>query len=168
MSDADLDFEIPLFVDKQSNAQLAVMADICEEEFAWAQVVVPELIRYPDYHDWLDHWQGYQIGLSMAGLQVNAVAVALVPFLVWCRLFQTRPSQRALDAFALTLFRLRAPPIPAAFAGIGESQFETHAPAVEAFAAYGDFARWEEHRAATRAGAAAAGARTEIVPVDIA
>lgn len=167
MSDADQDFEIPLFVDKQTNTQLAVMANLSEEEFAWAQVVVPDLIRYPDYQDWLDHREGYQIGLSMAGLEVNTVAVALVPFLTWCRLFQTRPSQRALDAFALSVFQLRKLPIPTALAMISENQFELHALTVEAFASYGSFGEWTLHRAAMQAKIGLTGARPELVPVNV-
>lgn len=143
------------------------MADISEQEFAWAQIVVPDLIHYPDYQDWLDHREGYQIGLSMAGLEVNTVAFALVPFLIWCRLFQTRPSQPALDAFALFVFRARKPPIPTALALIGENQFDAHARTVEAFALHGSFGQWAQHRAAVQANIASTGARAELVPVHV-
>ena len=167
MSEADLNFEIPLFFDQRLHAQVAVMAEISEEEFAWAQIVVPDLIRYPDYQDWLDHREGFLIGLSMAGVEVNAVPVALVPFLFWCRLAQAKPSQRTLDDFALMVFRLRKPPVPAALAAVREDQFQIHAHAVEALAAYDDFSAWVLRRAALRTNAAPPDARVEFVLIDV-
>jgi|SRR5579883_1482966 len=167
MSDADLDAGIPLFVDAQTNAQIAVMADISDHEFAWAQVVVPDLIRYPDYQDWLDHREGFQIGLSMAGIQVATVSVALVPFLLWCRLIQSRPSERALDDFALALFRVRKPPAPIALATVSEKEFNAHARAVDAFKSHSDFEAWNRHRAMAQRDLAANGIRFEPLLISV-
>jgi hypothetical protein len=166
MSEADLNFEIPLFVDQHLHAQVAVMAEISEEEFAWAQIVIPNLIRYPDYQDWLDHREGFLIGLSMAGVDVNAVPVALVPFLFWCRLARVKPSERTLDEFALAVFRLRKPPAPVALAAVREDQFRIHAGAVEALGAYPDYSAWALRRAAAPMNMAEH-ARLEFVPIDI-
>lgn len=167
MSDADLDAGIPLFNDGRSNAQIAVMAAISDHEFSWAQVVVPDLIRYPDYQDWLDHREGFQIGLSMAGVEVKTISIALVPFLVWCRLVQNRPSERSLDDFALTLFRMREPPEPVAHAVVRQSEFEAHAQAVDAFASHNDFDAWNRHRGIAQRDLAAAGIRSEALPISV-
>ncbi len=139
-----------MFVDPQSNAEVAVIAVISEEEFSSAQATIPDLCGYVDYHDWLDRREGFQIGLSMAGVIVNTVEVALSPFLAWCRLQETRPTERALDAFAaLMSFLSRAEPGAepgAAIALVDQAEFEHHRAAVEAFAQQGGYSEWRHYR----------------------
>jgi hypothetical protein len=167
MIDAGLDFAIPLFAGAQSNAQVAVMAALSEEEFARAQVLISDLSGRGDYADWLDYREGFLIGLSMAGVEIETVSVALPPFLAWCRLAQTRPSERALDAFALMLFLWRKPPGPIALAPARESEFQSDTQTIDTFASQGDFQRWSGHRAGLQASMAQAYGRIEPLPVNI-
>lgn len=167
MNDAGQVYGIPLFADEQSNAQAGVMAALSEREFGWAQVIIPDLSGYHDYADWLDRREGFQIGLAMAGVEVGTIPVALAPFLAWCRLTQTQPSERALDAFASTLFFFREPPTPRALPMVREDEFLSHAQTVEAFAPYDSFAHWRRHRAARHANMLKAGVRVEALPIKV-
>jgi hypothetical protein len=167
MSNVDTDSVIPLFLDDGSRAQIAVMAEVLEADFPWAQIVIPDLCRYSDYQDWLDHREGFQIGLSMAGVEVSTIPVELVHFLAWCRIVPMRPSERALDQFAFTLFRLRRPPAPVAFASVDPLDFQRLGQTLEAFAPYADYRSWSDHRASEQKRIVAEGARTELVPINL-
>ena len=167
MNDFDLDPGIPTFVDSQSKAETAVIALIAEEEFAWAQVVIPDLADHFGYEDWLDCREGSQLGLSMAGVDVKMVPVVLSPFLAWCRLTETSPSERALDAFASIILILRNPPEPSVIAVVRQREFEEHSREVVAFARHVDYQRWIRHRELMRARVAASGARIEELPIRV-
>src|SRR5579863_8421823 len=121
-----------IFIDAQSKAHTAIMAMISEEEFAWAQIVLPDLGAYPDYQDWLDCREGFQMGLAMAGVEVRLVDVALTPFLAWCRLTKTDPSERALDAFASMLLIFRRKPTDVTLAVVRRDEFNVHAGSIDA------------------------------------
>ena len=151
----------------QSNAQTAVMAALSEHEFGWAQLAIQDISALYDYADWLDYREGFQIGLAMAGVQVEIIPVALTPFLAWCRLTQTEPSERSLDAFALMLFVLRKPPIPNALPVVREGEFLAYSQAVEAFAQHGDFSRWGQHAAARHEEMVRRGARVQLLPIKV-
>jgi hypothetical protein len=167
MGDTDLEARISTFVDPQSHAHVGVVSVISEKEFAWAQVVIPDLSSYLSYQDWLDSREGFQIGLAMAGVDVKMISVPLSPFLVWCRLTGTPPAERTLDAFAAMLLILRRPPAPAALAIVRRREFEAYARTVEAFAPHVDYEHWTRHRAALQNAAAEAGARIEPLPVHV-
>jgi hypothetical protein len=167
MSDSELDTESPLFVEIRSDRQVVVMAELDDREFARAQVIVPDLNAYRDHDDWLDYREGLQIGQAMAGIDVRMTPIALSPFLVWCRLTQRKPSERALDAFAAIVFTLRRAPSPVGLPLVEEDAFWTHLDAVEAFASHQDFRDWVRHRAAVRMDIAAAGERVELLPISV-
>jgi hypothetical protein len=167
MSDIQSAPRISTFIDPQSGAHFAVLAVTSKEEFAWAQVAIPDLSLQDSYEDWLDSREGFQIGLSMAGVDVRMVRVELTPFLAWCRLTRTRPNERRLDAFAMMLFILRRPPAPAALAVVRRDDFEAHAQTIDAFAPYGDFESWDRHRALVQEDATGSGARVEPLAVHI-
>jgi len=167
MSDSQLQPRVSTFVDSQTRAHIAVLAMTSEEEFAWAQVAIPDLSLHDSYEDWLDFREGFQIGLSMAGVDVRMIRVELTPFLAWCRLTRTRPSERRLDAFAMMLFLLRRPPPPAALAVVRRDDFEAHAQTIDAFAPYGDFDSWDRHRAFVQEDVTGSGARVETLAVHI-
>jgi hypothetical protein len=167
MSDSDLEARVPTFVDPQSGLHTAAIAVISEEEFAWAQVVIPELAAYSDYQDWLDCREGFQIGLSASGVDVKMVSVVLSPFLAWCRLTGAAAGERVLDTFAAILLLLRRPPVPHALALVRRDEFETYAGVVGAFAPHADFEAWARHRAAAQKRIAELGGKTESLPVRI-
>jgi hypothetical protein len=167
MSDSGLDPETPLFVNIRPNRQVVVMAELAEKEFGWAQVVVPDLNEYASYEDWLDQREGLHIGQAMAGVDVRMTPVALSPFLAWCRLTRTKPSEYAIDLFAAVLFALCRPPSPIALAHVGEDAFRTHLDTITAFALHHDFQQWARHRAAVRTDIIVAGARAELLPVNL-
>jgi hypothetical protein len=157
----DLNAPRQIFPDVDSNGGIAAMAMISEEEFAWAQIVIPDLTSYFDFQDWLDRREGFQIGLSMAGVDVRTVSIVLSPFLAWCRLTETAPSERSLDAFASMIMVLREPPAPSVLAVVREGDFEVRSGEVAALAAHTDFDRWTRHRETVRARLARGGARVE-------
>jgi hypothetical protein len=167
MSDAGLEPRISTVVDPQTRAHLAVLALTSEEEFAWAQVAISDLSLYQGYQDWLDSREGFQIGLSMAGVDVRMVRVQLTPFLAWCRLTRTQPSERALDAFATMLFFLRRPPAPAALAVVRRDDFDTHGQTIEALASHSNFESWRRHRARVQEDAAGLGLRVEPLAIHL-
>jgi hypothetical protein len=167
MQDIDLEARIPTFVDPQTRAHVGVIAALSEEEFAWAQIVIPDLSAYLGYEDWLDCREGFEVGLAMAGVDVRRISVVLSPYLAWCRLTGAQPSERSLDAFASMLLFLRKHPAPAAIAVVREDEFVTHAQSVEAFAPHIDFEHWKDHRAAVQKSMASVGAPIEPLPVNI-
>jgi hypothetical protein len=167
MSDADEDLGISTFVDPQSKAEVAIIALISEEEFAAAQATIPDLLGYLAYEDWLDRREGFQIGLSMAGITVTTVQIALSPFVAWCRLMETRPTERALDAFAaLTSFLSEAEPF-AAIALITQAEFERHGASVEAFAPHGGYGEWQLYRDILLDKIVKSGRKVETLPVRV-
>lgn len=167
MSDSGIDQGIRIFADWRSQAETAVIGLIAEGEFAWAQIVAPDLNVYFDYEDWRDSREGFQMGLAMAGVDVKMVPVALAPFLAWCRLTETSPDERALDAFAATILRFRASPGPTVLAVVSEQEFEEHLRDVAAFSTYCGYRQWSRHRQAVHVKAAASGLHIEELPIPV-
>jgi hypothetical protein len=89
-----------IFGDGLSKADISVIALVAEDEFASAQAMIPEWRGYPSYEEWRDSREGYQIGLSMAGVEVRMVPITLATFLAWCRETKTPLSAGALETFA--------------------------------------------------------------------
>jgi hypothetical protein len=165
MSDSDIDPGILTFVDRQSKAETAVIALVAKDEFAWAQIVVPDLNAYSDFGEWRESREGFQMGLAMAGVDVKMVPVALTPFLAWCRLTGTPPSERALEAFASTILRFRTPPEPIVLAVVREREFEAHSRGVAALSAHCDYRQWLRSRRVICANAATSGLDVEELPI---
>jgi hypothetical protein len=167
VEDIDLEARIPTFVDPQTRAHVGVIAILSEEEFAWAQIVIPDLSSFLGYDDWLDCREGFEIGLAMAGVDVKKVSVILSPYLAWCRLTGAQPSERSLDAFASMLLFLRKHPESIALAVVREEEFVAHAEAVDAFTSHVDFEHWKSHRAAVQKSMSDTGVQIEPLPVNI-
>jgi hypothetical protein len=167
MEDIDLEARIPTYVDPQTHQHVGVIAVLSEEEFAWAQIIIPDLSSYLGYEDWLDCREGFEVGLAMAGVDVKKISVVLSPYLAWCRLTGAQPSERSLDAFASMLLFLRKHPAPIALAVVREEEFVTHARAVEAFTPHVDFEHWKAHRAAVQQTMSDVGVRIEPLPVNV-
>jgi hypothetical protein len=91
---------LSIFVDGLSEADVSVIALVSEGEFASARKAIPEWSEYPNYEEWRDSREGFQIGLAMAGVEVRMVPVALPMFLEWCRDTKTPASAGALETFA--------------------------------------------------------------------
>jgi len=148
MSNAEVESRIDTFVDSNSHVESAVLGLIDEEEFAWAQTVVPDLNEYLDFDDWLDSREGFQIGLAMAGIDAKIERLSLRLFLTWCRLSGSAPSERTLDVFAAMRAAFRE--APAAIAVIRRGDFELHGAYVAALAPYNNYEAWLRHRETER------------------
>ena len=74
---------------------------VSESEFERARERISELSNYRSCDDWLDSRYGRFMGLSLGGADAALVTVALNDFLNWCGDCNIRPSEAALDAFAL-------------------------------------------------------------------
>lgn len=70
-------------------------------EFEIARPLMSELSAHPSYDDWVDCRYGTMMGRSLGGCPARLVTVSLRPFLEWCDDLGLRPSECALDAFAL-------------------------------------------------------------------
>jgi hypothetical protein len=70
-------------------------------DFERAHALIPEFSSYRGYDDWLDSRHGRFMGLSLGGADASLVTVALDDFIDWCGERDLRPSETALDAFAL-------------------------------------------------------------------
>ena len=81
-----------------SNVSIAVLS---AAEFEIACRLVSGLSSHPSYDDWLDCRYGTLMGRSLGGDNAQLVTVSLGPFLEWCDDRGLRPSETALDAFAL-------------------------------------------------------------------
>jgi hypothetical protein len=81
-----------------SNVSVAVLS---AAEFESARRLVSGLSSHPSYDDWIDWRYGTLMGRSLGGDDVQLVIVRLGPFLEWCDDCGLRPSENALDAFAL-------------------------------------------------------------------
>ena len=167
MRDSGADTGILTFFDRRSKAETAVIALLAKDEFAWAQIVVPDLNAYFDYGEWRESREGFQMGLAMAGVDVKMVPVALTPFLAWHRLTGTPPNERALDAFASAILRFRTPPEPMVLAVVRKQEFETRSRDIAALSGYRDYRHWLRHRQAIRAYAARSGLDVEELPIII-
>jgi hypothetical protein len=98
---------VSVFFDGQSKTDVAVIALVSEDEFTWAQIVIPEWHDYSGYQEWRESREGLETGLTMAGVNVKVVPVVLTSFLGWCRDTKTSPSARALETFAGRSYDLR-------------------------------------------------------------
>jgi len=79
-------------------------------DFELARRLIAELSNYGGYDDWLDSRHGRFMGLSLGGSNAGLVTVALDEFIGWCGERNLRPSEAALDVFALhTTLRSREP-----------------------------------------------------------
>jgi hypothetical protein len=76
------------------------VALLSASEFEIARSLIPELLEYRDYDDWLDCRYGRFMGCSLGGVDAELVDVRLEDFLSWCRLHQIAPSEAALDEFS--------------------------------------------------------------------
>jgi hypothetical protein len=167
MTNVALSAEIATFEDAQTGAQTAALATISLNEFERTRTIISDLAHYNSYQDWLDTREGFQIGLAMAGVDVKCVAVALPALLAWCRLTNTTPSERAMDAFARLLLALRAPPQAAAHAVVRRDQFDANTESVAAFSRHGSYSRWRLHRDRLREERVNSGLRVEELPIRI-
>lgn len=70
-------------------------------EFEIARDLVSGLSVCSSYEDWLDRRYGMVMGRSLGGDDTGFVTVNLEPFLEWCAHRGVRPSEVALDAFAV-------------------------------------------------------------------
>jgi hypothetical protein len=70
-------------------------------EFEVAHDLISGLSAYASYDDWLDWRYGMFMGRSLGGEDAGLVTVRLEPFLEWCAHHGVRPSESALDAFAV-------------------------------------------------------------------
>ncbi len=91
---------LSIFVDGLSNADISVIALVAEDEFTLARAAIPEWREYSCYEEWLESREGFQMGLTMAGVEVRMVPVVLSTFLGWCRETKTQSSAGALETFA--------------------------------------------------------------------
>jgi hypothetical protein len=89
-----------IFLGGLPQGDTSVIALIAEDEFASAQQAIPEWRIYATYEEWLDSREGYQMGLTFAGVDVRMTPIALGEFLMWCRDTKTTSSARALETFA--------------------------------------------------------------------
>jgi len=85
-----------------TNVSIAVLS---AAEFEIARKLISELSAHLSYDDWLDCRYGTFMGRSLGGDDAHLVTVSLGPFLGWCDARGLRPSESALDAFALDLSR---------------------------------------------------------------
>jgi len=83
-------------------------------DFKRAQDLMAELSSHRGYDDWLDCRHGRFMGLSMGGADASLVTVALDDFIRWCGDRNLRPSESALDAFALSSTLCSREPLSAA------------------------------------------------------
>jgi uncharacterized protein with NAD-binding domain and iron-sulfur cluster len=70
-------------------------------DFERARGCIAELSNHRGYDDWLDSRYGRFMGLSVGGAEASLVTVALDEFMGWCSGRNLRPSEAALDAFAI-------------------------------------------------------------------
>jgi hypothetical protein len=132
MRDCDPDPGIRVFANGESRLETAVIALIAMGEFAWAQTNVSDLRAYSDYEEWRESREGFEAGLSMAGVDVKMVPVAVAPFLAWCRMTGNTPGERTLDAFASTTLSCCVSPDSAAFARVFGPELDNRASTVSA------------------------------------
>ncbi len=81
-----------------TSISIAVLSDA---EFDVARGLISGLSAHSSYDDWLDCRYGMFMGRSLAGDDARLVTVSLEPFLEWCVEQGIRPTESALDAFAL-------------------------------------------------------------------
>ncbi len=81
-----------------TNISIAVLS---AAEFEIARGLISELSDHASYDDWVDCRYGRFMGFSLGGAHAELVTVSLAPFLDWCVDRKIRPSESALDAFAL-------------------------------------------------------------------
>ena len=79
------------------------IAVLSAAEFEVARRLMSELSAHPSYDDWVDCRYGAFMGRSLGGDAAQLVTVDLGPFLEWCEIRGLRPTESALDAFALHL-----------------------------------------------------------------
>jgi hypothetical protein len=77
------------------------IAVLSAAEFEIARGLISGLSGHASYDDWLDCRYGRFMGLSLGGADGDIVTVSLAQFLEWCFDRKLRPSESALDAFAL-------------------------------------------------------------------
>ena len=66
-----------------------------------ARDLISGLSSWSSYEDWLDSRYGTLFGRSLGGEKTGFVTVSLEQFLEWCARQGVRPSEAALDAFAV-------------------------------------------------------------------
>jgi len=79
-------------------------------DFERARGCILELSNHRGYDDWLNSRYGRFMGLSLGGAEASLTTVPLDDFVGWCAARNLRPSEAALDAFALhSTLRSREP-----------------------------------------------------------
>lgn len=77
------------------------MALLSAAEFEIARHLISGLSTCASYNEWLDRRYGTFMGRSLGGEDTGFTTVRLEPFLKWCACHGVRPSELALDAFAV-------------------------------------------------------------------
>jgi hypothetical protein len=106
MRDSDGEAAPRIFVDRHSKTAVAVIGLVAEDEFPRAQNVIPEWREYSGYEEWRESREGFQMALSMAGVDVRMATIVLAQFLDWCRDRRALPGAQALEAFAARSYDL--------------------------------------------------------------
>jgi hypothetical protein len=79
----------------------AAVALLSPTEFEIARGLISGLSEHASYDDWLDYRYGAFMGRSIGGEDAGLVTVSLKSFLEWCARDGVRPSESALDVFAV-------------------------------------------------------------------
>lgn len=156
---------IDTFIDHKSKVETAVIGLLAKEEFVSAQDVVMGLRVYGDYQEWCESCEGFQIGLTMAGVEVKLAPVTLTPFLAWCRITQTPLTERALNAFASIVLFFQTSTKPLVLAVVPEKEFDAGSLTVAEFSQHCDYRQWLMYRQMVREQAAKSGARIEEISI---
>lgn len=78
-----------------------LIALLSAAEFEIARHLISGLSACASYDEWLDRRYGTFMGRSLGGADTGFRTVGLEPFLEWCACHGVRPSELALDAFAV-------------------------------------------------------------------
>jgi hypothetical protein len=102
MNDFFTEPEIAVFRDRQTNAETAIIALVSEQEFARARTIISGLNAYFDYEDWRESREGFRMGLAMAGVHVEGLAISVSDFVEWSACV-SQISEPSIDRYAQLL-----------------------------------------------------------------
>lgn len=165
MANFDLTRNNSALVDDTAQVIPMAIGLLVEREFNRARTVIPDLLGFPSYEDWLDAREGLQVGLSMAGIDAPMVRVGLTSFLEWSDLTGVRYDERAFDAFAASVLTVRRARGLRVLAVVSEFDFARYARGGDILAGHSDYQSWTRHRRQSRAVALGAGMQVEELPV---
>lgn len=154
-------------IDNKPRVERSAIGLLIERDFEGARATIDDISSCRTYSDWLDLREGLQIGLSMAGVDVPMVRVALSSFLQWRDLTGSSSGERALDAFAALALTVRNSCTLRVFAIVTELDLAARALDVHVLDGPRDYPSWARHRRAMRAKAIAAGLQVQELPVRI-